>query len=227
MKTIEFLFPELVIYGDTYNIEFMKKCNEDINVVYTSIVDKPYFLNHQVDMVYLGSMSENSQEVAIEKLREYVDKIKELIGKKVVFLVTGNASEIFGKSIIRNDKVINALNVFDYETKYDYSARYHDLYMGSFDDLKVIGFKAQFSYLYQNKEEPFFQTITGIGNNTKEINEGVHFNNYYSTMILGPLFIYNPLLCKYFLRLLGLDDSLAYEKDVIEAYNKKMEFYLK
>ena len=36
MKKVELLFPELCnIYGESYNIEYLKRCSKDIDVIYT------------------------------------------------------------------------------------------------------------------------------------------------------------------------------------------------
>ena len=37
MKKVELLFPELCnIYGESYNIEYLKRCSKDIDVIYTN-----------------------------------------------------------------------------------------------------------------------------------------------------------------------------------------------
>lgn len=222
---IEFLYPELTMYGDSFNVKYLSMCNSNIEVIETSIDKKPYFVSHKVDMVYLGSLSESSQIAVINKLMPYKDRIQKLIDNNTIFFVTGTGLEIFGKSIKRNNKLIECLNIFDYETEYDYSSRYHDLYEGTFEDLKVIGFKCQFSKISNVKQEPLFKTIKGMGNNFDDVNEGIRFNNFMASEVLGPLLIYNPLLVKKVLGLLGLKDDLKYEKDVLESYENKLKGY--
>lgn len=222
---IEFLYPELCMYGDSFNIKYLSMCNSNIEVIETKVNDEPYFVNNDVDMIYLGSLSESSQIAVIRKLMPYKNRIVELINANKVFFVTGTGLEIFGKSINRNDELIECLDIFDFETKYDYRTRYHDLYLGKYDDLDIIGFKCQFSYLYNVKETKLFETIKGIGHNKQELSEGIRVNNFIGTNVLGPLLVYNPLLVKRVLKLLGLNEELKYEDDILEAYQNKLKEY--
>ena len=75
----------------------------DAEIIKTEINSEPAFVTQDIDMIYMGPMPENIQEVAIRKLRPYKEKIEELIKKNVVFLVTGNAVELFGKYIENED----------------------------------------------------------------------------------------------------------------------------
>ena len=75
----------------------MKKCVPEAEIIETEINSEPAFVKQDVDMVYMGPMPENIQEMAINKLKPYKERIKELINNNVVFLVTGNAIEVFGK----------------------------------------------------------------------------------------------------------------------------------
>jgi CobQ-like glutamine amidotransferase family enzyme len=53
--------------------------------------------------------------------------------------------------------------------------------------------------------------------------EGLYRNNFFATYSLGPYLIMNPLFTKYLLRLLGLDDTLLFEKEIIEAYEYRRD----
>ena len=48
--------------------------------------------------------------------------------------------------------------------------------------------------------------------------EGLRRNHFFGTYSLGPYLILNPPFTKYLLRLLGLDDALAFEEEAMEAY---------
>ena len=112
MKTIEILFPELCgIYGDKMNMKYLEKCSNKLKFIETNHNDKPYFLKHKVDMIYIGPMTEDKQEMFINLLMPYKDKIKELIENKTVFFVTGNALEMFGKYILDGNRKIKCLRI--------------------------------------------------------------------------------------------------------------------
>ena len=53
--------------------------------------------------------------------------------------------------------------------------------------------------------------------------EGIHVNNFFGTYSLGPYFIMNPLFAKYILRKLGVDDTLLFEKEAVEAYEYRRD----
>lgn len=97
---IEVLFPEFCnLYGDNGNIKFLKACAPDIEIVYTNNQDIPCFVKERVDMIYMGSMAEADQITAVARLKPYTERIKELIEDNVIFLITGNAMELFGECI--------------------------------------------------------------------------------------------------------------------------------
>ena len=223
---IEVLYPKVCgLYGDIFNTKYLAECSNDIELINTEIDDTPYFVKHNVNMIYIGSMTEKTEEIVIKKLMPYKKRIEELIDKGVIFLVTGSAIEIFGKSIYRNEKEIEGLNIFDYYTEYDYDNRYHELYLGEFNNMKIVGFKSQFGRLYNVVEKPLFKTLKGIGNNEKDINEGVLKNNFMATTVLGPIILQNPLFAKYILDLLGVKKDLKYKKTIDKAYSVRLKEY--
>ena len=96
---IEVLFPEFCnLYGDMSNIEYLHKCIPEAEIIYTSIDEEPAFLTQNVNLIYLGPLTERKQEIVINKLKPYKEKIEELINNKTPFLFTGNAVEVLGKS---------------------------------------------------------------------------------------------------------------------------------
>ena len=63
---IEILYPELcTLYGDKGNMQYLKLCLPDAEFVETTLNAKPLFLTEDIDLVYMCSMSEKSQEDGI------------------------------------------------------------------------------------------------------------------------------------------------------------------
>ena len=114
---IEILFPEFCnLYGDISNMKYLKKCLPNANFIETAFDEEPCFAKEKVNFIYLGPMTENMQEKVITKLKPYKERIEELIEENVIFLITGNAIEIFGKYIENEDgSKIEALGVFDWK----------------------------------------------------------------------------------------------------------------
>ncbi len=223
---IEELFPEVCnLFGDMGNMRYLKLCLPDAEFIETALNDKPYFAEHDVNMIYLGPMTENTQEQVIRRLEPYKDRIKELIRKNVVFLATGNAQEIFGMSITDSGKEIKCLEIFDFKAKRDMMHRFSGLVLGNYGDLEMVGFRAQFTRGYLgNSLKPFVNVVKGDGMNSESKAEGFVVNNFYGTYILGPLLVLNPYFTKRLIKqICGEERTLAFEAESIKAYNTRLE----
>lgn len=224
MKKVELLFPEFCnIYGESYNVEYLRRCSDEIEVINTNHMDTPAFVNEDVDMIYLGCTTERKQEQIIGILSQYRDRIIELIDKGVIFLATGNAVEIFGNYIEDAGRKIDALGIFDfYSVRYMRRDRHNSQFIGTFDDITVLGHRSQFSFAYGDFDDNFIDIQKGIGMNPDTKKEGVRRNNFYGTYSLGPFLILNPLFAKKLMRIMGIDDTLCFEKEIVEAYEYRL-----
>ena len=224
MKKVELLFPELCnIYGESYNVEYLRRCSDEIEVINTNHMDTPAFVNEDVDMIYLGCTTERKQEQIIGILSQYRDRIIELIDKGVIFLATGNAVEIFGNYIEDAGRKIDALGIFDfYSVRYMRRDRHNSQFIGTFDYITVLGHRSQFSFAYGDFDYNFIDIQKGIGMNPDTKKEGVRRNNFYGTYSLGPFLILNPLFAKKLMMIMGIDDTLCFEKEIVEAYEYRL-----
>lgn len=234
---IEVLFPEICnLYGELGNIRYLKESLPDAEFVETRIKDKPLFLDEDVDMVYMGTMSENSQLMVIEALTPYRKQIEKRIEEGMNFLVTGNAIEVFGGDIIEEGmKVAEGLGIFDIEARRSARKRYNTLYVGEFyadenhEPLKIVGFKSLFGYGYGSGfKSAMMNTVLGYGSNPDIKEEGIRVNNFMATYLTGPVFILNPLFMKWYMNeLLGVKDAVPkYFDAAMDAYNVRLEEYL-
>ena len=197
-----------------------------IECIKTALTDTPRFVSEDVNMIYMAPMPESIQELAIKKLEPYKERIKELIDKKVVLLLVGNAVEVFGKYIENEDgSKIEALGLLDLYAKRDMMHRHNSAFIGDFEDIKVIGYKSQFTMIYTDNQENYFAKVEkGIGINKESKLEGIRVNNLIGTYLLGPVLVLNPLLTKKILEMLGVKEpKLKYEADLIDAYQKRLE----
>ena len=223
---IEYLFPEFAgLFGDIWNIRYLKECMPEAEFIDTAFTDEPAFLKGDVQMVYMGGMTESQQELVIEKLLPYRDRILQLIEGGTVFLMTANAGEVFASYIERDDgSRVTALGVYDLYAKRDMMHRFHTMVLGEFEGMKLVGFKAQFSQLYgDNSDHAFVKITRGCGINPDSMLEGVRIKNFFATSIVGPVFLMNPLLVKYFMELLGVSaPKLAHEEVIMSAYKARL-----
>lgn len=222
---IEILFSELgLYYGDYGNIAYLSKCLDNAEFIYTRNNDVPAFVNRKVDMVYLGSLSENKQLIAIDRLMKYRDILKKRIEEDVIFLFTGNAMEILGKYIeTENKDKIECLGLYDFYSLRDMNRRRNYLFLGNYNGLDIVGNKSQYSLCYGNFDKPFIELKKGVGNNEEDKYEGIHDHNLFATYLLGPFLILNPLFTQSLIKMIDPENELAYREEIIKAYNKRVE----
>ena len=222
---IEILFPELC-NGDISNMKYLKKCLPNAEFFETAYSEEPKFLQEEISFIYLGPMTENTQKKVIEKLKPYKEIIEELINKNVIFLVTGNAIEIFGNYIENEDKSkIEALGIFNIYAKRNMLNRHNSLFVGEWENIEIVGFKSQFTMCYgDNSNNYFSKAEKGIGINEETNLEGIQEKNFIGTYLLGPILILNPLFTKKLIEKMGIENArIAFEEDAIAAYKNRVE----
>lgn len=224
---VEVLFPEYCnLFADSSNIKYLSLCIPDAEFIYTKYTDEPVFSREEVNLVYMGAMTEKTQLRVIEKLKPYKARLEELIAANVPFLVTGNAVEIFCNYIEHEDgSRSEALGIFNFCAKQDMLHRYNGLVCGKFMDMTILGFKTQFTMAYAEQfDEPFITVRRGCGMNKHVDVEGVKRNSFFGTYLVGPFLIVNPHFTKYLMELMGVKEpKLAFEDVIFEAYKRRLE----
>ena len=96
---IEILYPELCcLYGDKGNTLFLRHCLPEAEFITTTLNETPAFLSGDVDLCYMASMSEQSQELILQRLLPHKDTIVSMMREgKCLFLLTGSAIELLGQ----------------------------------------------------------------------------------------------------------------------------------
>ncbi|MGM9661758.1 MAG: hypothetical protein ACI3WR_01530 [Oscillospiraceae bacterium] len=222
---IEILFPEVAnLYGDLMNVEYLCRCCPGTEVIRTSLKSEPTFAKQKVDLIYMGSVTEEGQALAVDALTPYREKLLALIDAGQLFLITGNALEIFGQEITADDgTALRCLGLFPTSAQHRMMQRYNALYVGKFQEkMDIVGFKSQFGHSY-GEAEPLFTTLRGAGLNPDVPGEGLRRNNFFATYLIGPLLILNPPFTKHLLRLMGEEEpALAFESAAMELYRQRV-----
>jgi len=227
---IEILYPRLCcLYGDKGNTTLLKACLPDATFLETGLNDTPAFLTQDVDLVCMYSMSEQSQERILERWLPQKEAIADrLKNSRTLFLFTGNAYELLGRSIVREDgSVIEALGVYDFESKRHAPRRFNTLLKGSFEGMTLLGYTSRFSDQFGIAAEDAFCTLSyGKGNDAESATEGLRRDRVIGTNMLGPLLVANPDFAKWLLAAIGAPcDALPYEKALYESYEiRRKEF---
>lgn len=227
---IEFLFPDVAsLYGEHGNITYLKQTFPEATFYFTDLSEIPRFLSEDVDLVYMGPMSERTQRKIIQILLPFRNRIKELMDEGKYFLITGNAVDVFGTSIEYEDVgVIKALDLFPFTTRLKMLGRFNCMVMGEFEGRTLVGHKTQFSMSYGDfKEHMFFLVSKGIGMNPTIMEEGIRYKNFYATQMIGPMLVLNPHFTQWFLnRLTGQEVNLPYKDVLILAYEQRIKDFI-
>lgn len=229
INVLHLYYDLLNLYGENGNtrciVNNLKNNNIKVNVDLKSINDKINF--NKYDIIYIGSGSENDLKFALSDLLKRKDDIKKYIENDKYLFLTGNSMDMFGKYIEDDNNRINALDIFDYHSKFinekilNNAAK--DRVVGetySECDLikeKIIGFQNRCDLVY-NVKTPLFKTNENYSNDLKNKNEGFTYKNVYATHTIGPLFIRNPYLIDYFLEKICNEKNLNYNNKNELAY---------
>ncbi len=233
---IEVLYPEVAnLYGDLENVDYLKKSCPEIEIVETHLWEEPLFIREKPQLIYMGTMKESSQHLVKAALSKYRDELQARIDDGTLFLITGNALEIFGSRIEDKDgSGLDCLGFFPTVAKRDMLHRFNSLYLGEFEGMKIAGYKSQFTHSYEEKIEGcvydsapgVFETKRGPGLNPEVTGEGIRQNNFIATYVIGPLLILNPPFAKWILTEMGVENpKLAFEEAATEAYNVRIAEY--
>lgn len=225
--TVEVLFRELCnLNADGQNSVYLQESMSDAEFVFTTIHDEPFFKDNDPDIIMMGHMSETTQRAVVEKLMPLKDRINELIDRGTVFLMTGNACEVFCRRIsyITEKIEIDALGIFPLDAKCDLFDRYNGKQLSVFEGIKLVGFKSQFSFLYGDNSSFYFaKCIRGVGINKSSALEGIRKKNFFGTHLCGPVLPLNPLFTEYIMKAAGYDGRAAFSEAATDAYKQHIK----
>lgn len=222
---IEILFPEAAnLFGDSWNYRYLKECMPEAEFFETKLTDEPAFVSQDIDMIYMGAMTERAQEWVIDRLMPHKERLRELIDTGKVLLMTANAGEVFYEYIENEDgSRVKALGLVPFYAKRDMMHRHSATILCDFDGMKLVGFKAEFSQTFGEAKYELAKMLYGTGRSKTDKLEGVRVNNFISTSIVGPFLMMNPQFVKYIMTLLGIDEpTLKYENEITAAYESRL-----
>lgn len=226
--TIEFLYPEAAnLFGELGDMDYLRKVFPRGTFIETQIMERPAFVDRDVDLVFLAPMTEKTQALALERLRPYRDALRQAIEAGKYFLFLGNAQEILGEYIEQEDgSRLEGLGIFPIYAKQQMLKRLSSLFLGDKDGMPIIGFKAQFTQIYETGEVPgFCEVRRGIGRRENAPLEGIHYKNFVGTSILGPFLLANPPFTERWLKQMsGIDYlKLPFAQLAFLAYHRRLE----
>ena len=228
---IEFLFPEAAdLFGELGDMDYLQQIFPRGEFIRTQIMQKPFFIENDCDLVFMAPRSERVQALALERLMPYKEAIRRKVEDGMHFLFLGNAQELFGAYIEADDgSKMPCLDIFPIYAKQQMMNRLSSLFLGDKDGLPIVGAKAQFTQLYETDPSrpvpAFCEVRRGIGRHENAEKEGIHYKNFIGTSILGPFLLANPPFTERWLKSLsGISYlKLPHADLAFKAYHKRLE----
>lgn len=210
------LYPDLMnLYGEYANVAALRRSLERQGaevVVRTGTLYQDIDFSG-ADFLYMGAGTESAQLTALEDLRRYESAVRAALERGVVVLATGNAMELFGRSITGPDGAEHAgLGLFPFRTTVSGTERIQGdcLAVGAATGQVTVGFVNKASQT-TDVEHPLFRMEHGPGNNAGTAEDGVWEGSFYGTHLIGPLLMKNPHVNAYFTELLCRRAGLPYQ----------------
>jgi len=208
IKIAHLYYDLMNLYGENGNIKafetFIQRQGIETEVDKLSINDKIDYKKY--DIFYLGGGMEECEYMVLSDLFHYKDDIKDAIEAGKLFLVTGNAMELFGtKKKLKNGKNIECLGIFDFNSVEANSRLVSELFY-EFSTLPIdkgrnlIGFKNCDANIVNNS-----------GNRIFKFPDNINYKNFYGMMFVGPVLIRNPYFTNYILQNFFEDNDLPFE----------------
>lgn len=210
------LYPDLMnLYGEYANVAALRRSLERQGAEVVVRTGKLYqdIDFSGADFLYMGAGTESAQLTALEDLRRYESAVRAALERGAVVLATGNAMELFGRSITGPDGAEHAgLGLFPFRTTVSGTARIQGdcLAVGAATGQVAVGFVNKASQT-TDVEHPLFRMEHGPGNNAGTAEDGVWEGSFYGTHLIGPLLMKNPHVNDYFTELLCRRAGLPYQ----------------
>ena len=224
---VEILFPEICnLCGDGMNMRYRGQCCPEREFIETDIKSRPRFLDEDIALVYLGSTTEKGLAMIANALATLKDAIAAKIDAGQLFLATGNAVDVLTEAIESDQAdTIEGLGLLQGKARYKMMQRHNSFFLGSFEDMEIVGFKSLFGHVHESGEAaPLFTCVRGVGRDgTEGTADGFRRGGLLATHLIGPLLVLNPPLCKWLLRQMGAPDNLAFEAAAFAAYEQRLK----
>ncbi len=222
------LFPHLLsLYGEYGNVAVLKKVLEEnghsVEVVPCEDGAADY---SEYSLIYIGSGTEDNLLVALDRLMSHQESIRSSIADGALWLATGNAMTLFGRTVFRRDEETPALGIFSYQTTIDDTIRYlGDVLTADAYGRPMIGF-INTSSAYSGVEGSFLQLLLGnkLGNDKQSAAEGLQTGNFFATQLIGPVLVKNPHFLKHIADILtGESIALDSASNLCKAYEVSLK----
>lgn len=200
MKTIRIvhLFPRLLsLYGEYGNVVYMKKLMTErgFSVEVTECEDG-VLPPDGAELVYIGSGTESALLAAAERLLPGYDEVRRSTESGAVWIATGNAMALFGRSIRRGEQTLALPGIFSYETEIAGDGRYSGDVLTTAENIfgaPLVGY-INTACAFHGIDAPLARLTLNpeLGNDKRTAGEGMYAGRFYGTQLIGPALVKNP-----------------------------------
>lgn len=226
------MYPDILnMYGDIGNLICIKQRamwrGIKVNIQEITLSNETTKIDENTDMVLIGGGSDNGQTVVANNLLKQKQSVENYIENNGVLLAICGSYQMFGQTYIDGDgNNIPCSEIFDIETISQKERLIGDIVLKSNINLSqhhdldtIIGFENHGGRTY-HKYDKLGTVEAGFGNNGKDEEEGMIYNNFIGSYLHGPLLPKNPHLADYMI-LKALQNK--YEIDSLEQLNDEIE----
>ncbi len=210
IKILHLFAGVLDLYGDYKNLTVLGQRLVELGHTCEIVCPEPFDAIDPsgYDMIYIGHGKARNLAAIAPHFVSHADAIRASIESGQLWLVTGNARELFGRGFTTVDgTTVDGVGVFDYFGIENNQVFVSDM-VGRPDfnkDELVYGFANRTASLKGENHYPLFEVSVGFNDGEfSEGREGTHYKNFYGTWCMGPILARNPAMMREFLRrLLG------------------------
>ncbi len=212
VKLLHLYSQTLDLYGDYSNLTAIRRRVEEMGypcrVAYAELGDP--IQPEGYDFIYMGHGKARNLAAVAEHFCSYGQALLDAVERGQLFLVTGNARLLWGKSFETYDGgQQKGIGLFDTTAVETNAVFVSDVVAHpAFDEsLTSYGFVNRTSHIVGENPCPLFRVVKGCGDGTEASGaEGNLYHNLFATWQMGPLLARNPAILKELLhRMLGED----------------------
>lgn len=231
------MYPDLLnLYGDLGNVTCLRqRCQW--RGIHVEVVG--FGMNHEApltdgDLFFIGGGSDRGQNIVYSHLLNYSKQMEDLIEDCAPVLAICGGYQLLGEKYIDaegND--VPGLGIFDYHTRSEEGRLIGNIIIKNSLGLSpetMVGFENHGGRTYHDYQ-PLGEVVVGYGNNSKDHQEGMVYQNCIGTYLHGPLLPKNPhladhLIIKAIERKYGLKElSQLPDEQEYSAHNKVLQLY--
>lgn len=225
MKKILHLFPKLLcLYGEYGNVAILRRELERMGLEVSVTESESADVNFcDFDFVYVGSGTEDNLMEAAGRLGEAGESILASMQSGTLYLATGNAMALFGKSITRLERQAAGVEAFSYTTQIREDKRYLGDVLTTDSNVcaaRTLGF-INTSCVISGIQKPLLALELGekLGNDKMSAADGILEENFIGTQLIGPFLVKNPHFLAYVVK------KLTGEKPVMDPESNQVKAY--